>query len=295
MESLALPLLQSPQFARACTAAGIGLQRGGHDDAAGPVLRWQVQSRRLPGLGRVTLCSRGPVARAPGALKAWLDDPQAFPRGPLLLNADGLGAAELRAAGFWPLVTPATVALLPLGDPDRMRAAMHQKWRNRLNAAERQGVTLRRQPLHPDHWLLAAEQAQSRARRYRTLPPALSAVYAHANPGQALVWEAYHGGKCVAAIAVLRHGKMATWQMGVSRPEGRRCNAMNAALWGAMRWLARAGHGCLDLGILNSEDAPGLTRFKLGSGARAHRLGGTWLRSATLAPLARRLPLLLAK
>jgi lipid II:glycine glycyltransferase (peptidoglycan interpeptide bridge formation enzyme) len=82
--------------------------------------------------------------------------------------------------------------------------------------------------------------------------------------------------------------------MGVSLPEGRRLNAMNALLWEAMRWLARQHHDRLDLGILNSDDAPGLTRFKLGTGAVPHRLGGTWLHMGTLAPFARHLPTALA-
>jgi hypothetical protein len=41
--------------------------------------------------------------------------------------------------------------------------------------------------------------------------------------------------------------------------------------------LARRGITRLDLGTLDTEAAPGLARFKLGSGAAARALGGTWL------------------
>jgi hypothetical protein len=34
----------------------------------------------------------------------------------------------------------------------------------------------------------------------------------------------------------------------------------------------------LDLGTLDTQNAPGLARFKLGSGATAQLLGGTWAR-----------------
>lgn len=89
---------------------------------------------------------------------------------------------------------------------------------------------------------------------------------------------------------MLRHGRMATWQIGHVTPEGRKSCAMNLALWAAIVWLAEAGHACLDLGLLNSDDAPGLAHFKLGTGARVQGLGGTWLHYGALAPFARRLP-----
>jgi len=279
-----LPLQQSPHYARTLRALGLPVRCGN-----APGLRWVAQSRRLPLLGELSLISRGPVFSSPMP-PDWLALCRGGHRGPLLLNADGLPPDRLRAEGFWPLLTPATLALLPLSTEPEMRAAMHGKWRNRLNRSAAHRLQIRRRPLTPDHWLLHAEEKQSRRKRYRTLPPALIAAFAHANPGAALIWEARHDGQAVAAIAILRHGPTATWQIGVSHPEGRRLCAMNALLWAAMRWLASQGHTSLDLGILTSDVAPGLARFKLGTGAWPHRLGGTWLYHPGLAPLARHLP-----
>ena len=104
------------------------------------------------------------------------------------LPAAALRAEALRGAGFWPLVTPATLALLPLGPEAGMRAALAQKWRNRLNRAERAGLKLRETDLTPDHWILTAEAAQARARGYRGLPPAFSAAFARANPIDRAEW-----------------------------------------------------------------------------------------------------------
>ena len=294
MESLPLPLPQSPEFAATLSALGVPVRCGFTGSSCAPEMRWQIQSRRLPLLGHVDLLSRGPVTRTPALPEDWLPLCRNRRVAPLLLNADGPDAAALRAAGFWPLVTPATMAILPLGDEACMRAAMQQKWRNRLNRSAEASLRITRHTLGCDHWLLEAEARQARQRRYRALPAGLVAAYARCNPGKAVIWEARHGGDPVAAIAVLRHGRVATWQMGVSLPEGRRLNAMNALLWEAMRWLARQHHDRLDLGILNSDDAPGLTRFKLGTGAVPHRLGGTWLHMGTLAPFARHLPAALA-
>ncbi|ETX28762.1 hypothetical protein RISW2_04485 [Roseivivax isoporae LMG 25204] len=209
-----------------------------------------------------------------------------------MLNADGPDPATLRAAGWWPLLTPGTVALLPLGDADSLRAGLSGKWRNRLARAEEAGMRVTRRPLppDPDHWVLAAEARQARARGYRGWPPRLAAAYAAATPGGAQLFVAERAGVPLAGLVLLVHEGSATWQIGVSGPEGRQAGAMPLLLWRAMLWAAARGLAQLDLGTLNTDDAPGLARFKLGTGARAHRLGGTWLHAGALAPLARRLP-----
>ncbi|MDO6585565.1 GNAT family N-acetyltransferase [Salipiger sp. 1_MG-2023] len=290
MESLALPLTQSPEYARTLAALGLSVRCGSSGPTQDPDMRWLVQSRRLPLLGQIDLISRGPVCKTAACPEDWLPLARGQRRTPLLLNAAQEDGQALRAAGFWPVMTAASLAILPLGDNDAMRAAMHQKWRNRLNRTARVPLKITRHPLSGGHWIMRAEALQARTRQYRALPPALIAAYARENPGKALIWEARHNGTAVASIAILLHGPMATWQMGVSLPEGRRLNAMNALLWEAMQYLADKGHRLLDLGILNSDDAPGLIRFKLGTGAKLHRLGGSWLHLGALASIARHLP-----
>ncbi len=259
-------------------------------------VRWQMQSRRFAGIGRVDLISRGPVVPDDAQRRDWLAGVARWHDGRmLLLNADRYFAPEaLRHAGFWPLMTPATLALLPLRPEPVMRAALRQKWRNRLNKAERAGLQVTTSELTADHWLLRAEMEQAKARGYKGLPPGLCVAYALANPGRAVVFEALQQGRAVAGLLLLRHGRMATWQIGHSRTDGRRCHAMNLLLWRAMCFAAARGHDMLDLGTLNTQDAAGLARFKLGTGARAVRQSGTWLYQPALAPLARYLPLKLA-
>ncbi|SDY08113.1 GNAT family N-acetyltransferase [Citreimonas salinaria] len=279
-----VPLPQSREFARALALLGAPLRRR---EAGG--VTWQARERRAG----IAVISRGPVG-AEADRHAWLASIARHQPGTVLLEADGFGPEALRQAGFWPLVTPASLAMLPLGDNGAMRAAMHQKWRNRLVRAERAGLQIIRKPLERGHWLLGADAAQARARGYRPLPHAVSVAFAQANPGGAVVFEARKAGLPVAAILVLRHGAMATWQTGHATPSGRRLNAMNLLLWHAMTALAEDCHAMLDLGLVNGDDAPGIARFKLGTGARLHRLSGSWLRFSALAPVARRLPLRLA-
>lgn len=286
------PLPQSVEFAKTCQLLGIPLQQCDNAQAV-----WQARRRRLPLVGTIDIVSRGPIWRDRGASAEWLRHVTAHggDTAAMLLNADGIDAHDLRVAGFWPLMTPATLALLPLDQPVRMRAAMQQKWRNRLNRAETAGLRIERRPLDdPDHWLLQAEVAQARARGYRGWPPAFSAAFAAANPGAAQVFQARRGSERLAGLVILHHGTMATYHIGHSTAAGRAANAMNLLLWQAMQWLSAQRVGMLDLGTIDTQDAPGLARFKLGTGAAVHRLGGSWLWHPWLARAACRLPQALA-
>lgn len=273
-------LQQSAEFVRAARLLGWPVAR--RHAACGT--SWVEIRRRLPLLGDVRLVSRGP----PGT--DWLSC--AARPGTLVLNAEATPAADLWRAGLWPLLTPASVAVVALGARADMRARMAQRWRNRLNASGRAGLSITEEELPADakHWLLEAEAAQARARGYRGWPPAFAAAWTRANPGAARLLTARAGGAAVAGLVLLLHGQTATWQIGVTSAEGRARHAMNALLWAAMEGAAARGCTRLDLGTLDGVTAPGLARFKLGTGAAAVRLSGTWVRHPALAPLAARLP-----
>ncbi|WP_158964220.1 GNAT family N-acetyltransferase [Chachezhania sediminis] len=273
-----LPLQQHPSFAAALALIG----RAPAVEAGTLILR-----RRLLGLP-VTMAARFDPDRLP-------DLQQAFARraAPLVLSPDG-PCPGLARMGAVPLVSPATVAEIDLTRPEaERRAAQHQKWRNRLVAAERAGLKVSERPMPMDagHWLFAADRQMSRRRGYRSWPPALTLAFIAANTGKARLYTAHAGKSEIAAMLVLRHGPVATYHMGHTTPEGRALSAHTLLLWKVSRSMARAGCRRLDLGLINGEDAPGLAGFKLGSGATARPLGGTWAwwppLGRGLAPLAR--------
>lgn len=256
-----IPALQhSAAYAKALARLGVETR----DTVAGPMVL-----RRWPVLGRIGLLSRVPVPDA-ATLRALRHD------GLRLINAEDQRDKALRAAGFRQIITPAHTAELDLtGDTS---ARMHQKWRNRLCRAGQAGITLRQiRWTGTDHWLFTQEAAQRRARHYRALPLQLLQAYARANPRQALIVEAWDGATPLAAMLFLRHGAGATYQTGWTSGAGRAVNAHNLTLATGMDALADIGHEMLDLGPIDTETNPGLARFKLGAGATARALGGTWL------------------
>ena len=267
----------------------------GYGDAArslgGGILRMELreggktialaQGIRRRWLVPVTLITRGPVwigtpdpdrrSRAISTLRLGLN-------GTVVLTPDtGLPDDALRQAGLKCVMTPATVAMLPLSAG--LRDRMTGKWRNRLARAERAGLNVR--VSHPTaeklRWLLQHDAAQQKARRYRALPAAFTTAWLGQSPNSGFMVEALKSGETLAAMLFLRHGTSATYHIGWTSDRGRAVSAHNLTLWHAAAHLADTGAAVLDLGLVDTETAPGLARFKLGTGARSLSTGGTWI------------------
>ncbi|MGI3165564.1 GNAT family N-acetyltransferase [Pseudooceanicola sp. 200-1SW] len=256
-----------------------------HPHYATTLTRLGAATGRLP-CGTLTVTRRlGPLALI------WLPEPPVLPDpatlpGPALISAAGATQdAELRGSGAIRVMTPQSRAVLPLWpEAAAQRAAQHQKWRNRLCRGEEAGLRIRHAPLprDPAHWLFAAEAAQRRARGYRALPPAFAL-----NWPETQLFTASRGSQVLAAMLFLIHAPGASYHIGWSGPEGRRASAHTLLLWRAARWLAARGITRLDLGPVDRDRAPGLLRFKLGSGARIEDTGHSWFHSRISAPLGR--------
>ncbi len=282
------PLQQHSRFAAALTALGQKPLLLDRSDLCKPQLL--VLRRKISGALPLAMVSRMPVDDAASDLRTLA---QTLGRSPVILSPDS-PCPQFGQLGAVPLMTPATVAEIDLSAPqEARRASLHQKWRNRLKQAERSRLRIARQnmPTDPDHWLLQADKAQRRVRGYRTWPAALTLAFARANPGHAKLFTAFDNRDPVAAMLFLAHAPGATYHVGFSTDRGRRLSAHNLILWTAANWLADKGCTRLELGLLDTANAPGLARFKLGSGASSRRLGGTWLLWSPLgrvcAPLAR--------
>lgn len=244
-----------------------------------PVAWAQFLRRKILGV-EIALCLRGPLwADSPVDLWDALR-PAARELGVRALIVAPNAAADLPRQGFTEVMTGAQVAMLDLtADAPDLLARMQGKWRNRLRHAQRAGIQVRKltgAAACPD-WLLQHENAQRRARGYRNLPPAFHRAWAGMHPRGLVCRVARDGdGRPMATMVFARHGTSATYQLGWSAPAGRAVSAHNLLLWQAMNGLKAGGVRMLDLGTLNTRDAPGLARFKLGSGAQPVQLGGSW-------------------
>ena len=272
-------LPQSPEFLRALRATGqapLLLENLGHT---------VVTRRRLPGGFPLAMVNRAPIKK-PLRLLEILQE-QGLGRTPVILSPEQ-PTPELARHGAIPLVSPAHVAKWDLTqNRDALRAGLHQKWRNRLKHAEAQNLRVTRQnmPADPGHWLLQADLRQQQTQGYRSWPLPLTLAFAQENPGKAKLFQAFEGKEAIAALLILRHGGAATYHISHSTARGKARSAHNLLMWHAACWLQDKDCQHLDLGLINTEEAAGLARFKLGTGAQLCALGGTWLHWPPVTPL----------
>lgn len=276
-----LPLWQSSQFAAALRAIGTDAdvnQLG----QAGQVM---LVRRTLGPLGHFTLASRGPIwadgadqdTQVDALRQSWIH----------VVNADGTPSDVMRRAGYRRIARPAAVAQLELHrDPDAQLATCKGKWRNAFRQGARGDLMTVHRPYYEakDAWIFDRDYAQQKAKGYRALPPMIVRAMAQNDPQQVRVSLAFQGPKPIAAMVFLLHGTGATYQIGWSKDAGRAANAHHVLLMQAAQRFAQGGIKQIELGLIDPDNNAGLTRFKLGSGARVHTLGGTWLRL----PFARR-------
>jgi hypothetical protein len=259
-------LQQSAGYGAAMSACGARVRRALVRDAGRDVALAQVVERR-----GLRLILRGPV---------WLcdcDRRQVLRRlarhaGPVVATPE----EAVAGLGLVPLVTPRHHALWDITPaPGALRAAMDPRWRHALARAERAGPRIGRNRQGALAALIAAEGDQRRARGYRALPATFTRAFAEGDARAVTVLDWRQDGRTEAAIALLHHGSVATYHLAWAGPKARAAGLHRVMLWQAALSLRTAGVRRIDLGDVNSESAPGLALFKLGTGAALHRLGAT--------------------
>lgn len=164
-------------------------------------------------------------------------------------------------------------------DADKIRERLKGKWRNALNAAEKNGLDVGIDwQMETLPWLLMQYDADKRERKYDGPSAAFLHCLTHAarGTGNVIVLRAMRRERPVAGILILRHGSSATYQIGWTSEEGRKAKAHHLLLWRACVALKEVGVDWLDVGGINEEHAAGVTRFKRGLGGREYRLVGTF-------------------
>ena len=271
-----VPLLQSDIAARALRL----LDRDARLRALPCGARALAVQCRLPVIGALGVTTRGPLFETGTPAEARIAALRTL-KLHLVNAADADAGIDLHAAGFRQVMTPATVAILPTRAslPEQLALASTE-WRG----AARQGLdgeaslSMRRFEPSRDRWLLDRDRVQQRERGFRAAGADFALALARAAPADVWIALAERTRRPVAGMLFVRHEGSATYHVGWSGEDGRRLRAHPALLAMAAVRLCAMGVRELELGTLDTVRSPGLARFKLGSGARAQRLGGTWIR-----------------
>ncbi len=197
------------------------------------------------------------------------------------LEANSTADRLISEIGLKKIITGYSSIWLDLGkDKDFLRRNLHQKWRNQLKNAEKQGVKI-----SLDYggealeWLLTRYETHRRSHRLRVprTPFVYAISFAMRNKQATLVFTAYFESKPIAAILIFQHGQTATYFVAWSGDEGRKRNANNLLLWYAVKELKDRKVQWLDLGGVDGSRMPGVSRFKAGLRGRLFRLAGTFM------------------
>ena len=147
-----------------------------------------------------------------------------------------------------------------------IRTALHGKWRNGLNQAEKTKATVHDNGTACDINLLLMRYNQDRNEKsYRGADPAfIRALEKTKTPYEySFILSVTIAKKDPVAMGYFRiHGRSATYQIGWINDTGRRNRANYLLLWQAVKRLKANGIEWLDLGGINPDHAAGVTRFK---------------------------------
>jgi Acetyltransferase (GNAT) domain len=249
-----------------------------------PVALAQFICRRYGFILSVALCTRGPIwlKPLPVDVKIKRSLPLSRPRialfSPEITDPNDASVAQLIRVmtGYSTLMIDLTRS------GEQLRAELDARWRNRLGAAEKSGITTINDEFAPEYvkWLLDAEQSQRAQKSFHGLPVAFVERYIEAGTTTkltALMLHAEHHGKRIAAMLFLLHGSVATYHIGWADQMGRETNAHKLILWRAFEILRTRGINTLDMGGVNTHDLPGISRFKLGMGGTVVTFAGMFV------------------
>lgn len=173
-------------------------------------------------------------------------------------------------AGFVPTrraTTYRTVLIDPDQEDDALMRALHGKWRNPLRNALKAGLALEAGPIADlsDRFSRLYEQVRTAKGFQPDIPPEF--YYALSGPDFVHdVLIARKDNEDIGAMTIGHVGLNATYLFGATSDAGRRLNAGHYLMWHAMRYCREQGIGCFDLGGINHDGNPSVTRFKLRTG-----------------------------
>ncbi len=258
-------------------------------DGANAAAAALVRVRRIPLLGGIAYVSGGPLVRRDGARDVGrlvdaalaLREEYAVRRGLVLRIAPPIGPTSwnddardaLVAAGFAPVESARVyrTLLLPLTPTlPEIRRRLHQKWRNCLNRAEREGLIVR-----SAHDAAALEEFRGLFDRFverKRFAVDLGAdFYATVQRGlpdeeRFAVHLAERDGKVVAGHVSSALGDTAVYLLGATSPDALTCKAAYLLHWRAVEVARARGCSVYDLGGTDPDGNPGVHHFKEGMG-----------------------------
>lgn len=151
---------------------------------------------------------------------------------------------------------------------EMLRKRLDQKWRNQLNGAEREGLTIKAGEGHEEYGVfLGVYKAMWEQKRFSSSVDVQE--FAHIcqdlPEGQRVkILTCRHQGVPVSSIVCSAMGNTGIYLLGATNEIGRRTKAAYLLQWTMIKWLKENGFHYYDLGGIDPERNPGVFHFKSG-------------------------------
>lgn len=254
------------------------------DPSGQPVAAACLRLKSVPGLGRgIVWIAAGPLVQpdaGPEDLKAVFIALRAHAEETGHILRLRLPASALREvpsvdrmaaeAGFAPTDRSApyrTVIIDCAQDEDTLMRALHGKWRNPLRNALKSGLELETLPIAEcaDRFHSLYQQVQTAKGFSPDIPPEFYYPLNGADFSHEVLF-ARQDGADVGAMTIGRAGSNGVYLFGATSEAGRRLNAGHYLMWQAILHCKAQGLRWFDLGGIDADTNPSVTRFKLRTG-----------------------------
>jgi hypothetical protein len=161
---------------------------------------------------------------------------------------------------------------------DQLRKGLNGKWRNQLKKSENDGLQLEIGDSEVLHiWLMGKYKELMEKKSFVGPKIELYNDLHKFDKKSSIILQAWYKSSVVAGILISKHGNSCCYQVGWNSFEGRKINANNFLLWNAIVEMKKQGYTSFDLGGINEDLTPGITKFKRGLGGDEYQLVGEWL------------------
>jgi lipid II:glycine glycyltransferase (peptidoglycan interpeptide bridge formation enzyme)/dTDP-4-amino-4,6-dideoxygalactose transaminase len=159
-----------------------------------------------------------------------------------------------------------------------IRKNLNGKWRNQLKKSELSGIEIINDKSDNSFFeLLNNYKQMMKDKSFEGPSIELYNALQQVNNDNHFIFQVKQHNQIIASILILQHGASCTYQIGWNSSNGRKIYANNFLLWNAI--LEMKKHGCLwfDLGGIDEENTPGITKFKRGLEGKEYTLVGEWI------------------
>lgn len=161
---------------------------------------------------------------------------------------------------------------------DQLLDRMHHKHRYNIGLAERKGVTV--EESSDIHTFVAMLQKTAEHDGFHAHEPLyyqqLMNAFSGEGPLRVRLWFAYYGGTPIAGVLIMEQGHTAYYLHGASNREQRALMAPHLLHWKLMQHYKQQGFHWYDFWGVDAARWPGVTRFKLGWGAKLVEYPGSF-------------------